>query len=182
MNIRKLIIESIEKIIPLDPLEQLEIKDSLAWIKSAEPIFRIQKPDIPNRHLVAFFIPYDKNQNEVLLVHHKKSNWWIFPGGHVEINELPYNAVKRECLEELGIQANFLIEDPIFIAATQTVSIHAGHIDISIGYLLACDKTMPLNFDENEFNDIQWFNFNNIPYSQSDPAMERLIKKLSTMR
>jgi 8-oxo-dGTP pyrophosphatase MutT (NUDIX family) len=127
---------------------------------------------------VAFFIPYNKETKKVLLVHHKKSNWWIFPGGHVEIDELPYDAVKRECLEELGIQANFLLEHPFFITETQTVGDHAGHTDISIGYLLTCDEKKLLYINKDEFNTIQWYNFDDIPYEQSDPAMERLINKL----
>ena len=176
--IRKLIIESIKKIIPFDALEQIEITSNLKWIESGEPIFRTHKPDIPQKHLTVFFAPYDQKAKTVLLGHHKKSNWWIFPGGHVEINETLDDSVKRECLEELGIQANFLIESPFFIASTHTVGTQNEHIDIGIGYLLKCEETTPFNFDKDEFHFVRWFNLEDIPYSQSDPAMERFINKI----
>ena len=40
--------EVISKIVPHDILEQKHIDDTLAWIESGAPIFRITKPDIPN--------------------------------------------------------------------------------------------------------------------------------------
>lgn len=36
------------------------------------------------------------HNNKVLLIHHKKLNLWLPPGGHIEKNETPDDAVKRE--------------------------------------------------------------------------------------
>ena len=36
------------------------------------------------------------------MVHHKKANDWIPPGGHIEENESPAATVIREFREELG--------------------------------------------------------------------------------
>jgi 8-oxo-dGTP pyrophosphatase MutT (NUDIX family) len=39
----------------------------------------------------------------VLLVHHKKFNVWMQPGGHIERDEAPYQAAVREVFEETGL-------------------------------------------------------------------------------
>jgi 8-oxo-dGTP diphosphatase len=42
------------------------------------------------------------HNKKVLLIHHKKLNLWMCPGGHVEPSEDPVEAVVREVLEETG--------------------------------------------------------------------------------
>jgi 8-oxo-dGTP pyrophosphatase MutT (NUDIX family) len=41
--------------------------------------------------------------NRLLLVHHTKLNKWLPPGGHIEPNETPDEAVIREVNEETGL-------------------------------------------------------------------------------
>lgn len=43
-------------------------------------------------------------RQKVLLVHHKKLNVWLPPGGHIESNELPHRAAEREFFEETGVK------------------------------------------------------------------------------
>ncbi len=45
---------------------------------------------------------------KILLVHHKKYNKWIQPGGHVEKHENPMEAAVREVEEETGIDISFI--------------------------------------------------------------------------
>ena len=47
-------------------------------------------------------------QGKVLLHHHKKFGKWLPPGGHLEPNETPSEAARREVLEETGLQIAFL--------------------------------------------------------------------------
>ena len=47
---------------------------------------------------------YIINQNRVLLHVHKKYNTWFPIGGHVEQDEFPSDAVKREAKEEAGLE------------------------------------------------------------------------------
>lgn len=49
-----------------------------------------------------------KNPKKVLLIHHKKFDKWIQPGGHIEWNENPIEAVIREVMEETGLDISFL--------------------------------------------------------------------------
>ena len=42
--------------------------------------------------------------DETLLVFHRKLECWLPPGGHIESNETPDQALKRELREELSIE------------------------------------------------------------------------------
>ena len=48
------------------------------------------------------------SKNEILLVKHKKLGTWIYPGGHVEENEVPDKAALRETLEETGLNVRLI--------------------------------------------------------------------------
>ncbi len=58
-NIRTHISEIISDIQPFDELEKSHQKDALDWIESGVEIFRIEKPDKPPKHLVAYFAVVD---------------------------------------------------------------------------------------------------------------------------
>ena len=44
------------------------------------------------------------DQNEILLVKHKRFGMWLPPGGQLDEREAPHEAVVREILEETGIE------------------------------------------------------------------------------
>ncbi len=53
-------------------------------------------------HVCVYFLPINRKEKKVFFVNHKKAGTWISPGGHIEKNELPKQAVIREFSEELG--------------------------------------------------------------------------------
>lgn len=60
------------------------------------------------RHLTASAIVLDPDTAEVLLIKHKASGWWQFPGGHVDADETPAEAAIREVYEETGVRARIV--------------------------------------------------------------------------
>jgi 8-oxo-dGTP pyrophosphatase MutT (NUDIX family) len=180
--IYKQIFQIVSNISPLDKLEKQHISSTLSWIKSGASIFRIQKPDIPSKHLVVYFVLWDRKAHKVLLVDHKQAGLWLPTGGHVEIDEDPKETVLRECKEELNYQAEFYFEHPLFLTSTTTVGLTAGHTDVSMWYVLKGDHQDSYEFDRGEFNDIRWFRLDEIPYHLSDPHMRRFIQKLQSVK
>jgi hypothetical protein len=110
-NVSDEILDLVVGIEPHDSLEKQHINDTAAWIKSGEQIFRISKPDNPNKHLVSYFVIFDQAKEKILLVDHKKAELWLPSGGHVEIDEDPTDTVTRECMEELSISADFFTKN-----------------------------------------------------------------------
>lgn len=58
-----------------------------------------------------FIIENDK----ALLIHHKKFNKWLPPGGHIDPNETPDEAVLREIREEVGLEVELVHQENIWI-------------------------------------------------------------------
>jgi 8-oxo-dGTP diphosphatase len=54
---------------------------------------------------VGLFIIHDQ---KILLIEHPRYGGWMAPGGHIELDEDPEQAVIREALEETGLEVEFL--------------------------------------------------------------------------
>jgi 8-oxo-dGTP pyrophosphatase MutT (NUDIX family) len=54
---------------------------------------------------------YIFKDEKVLLVHHKKFDKWMPPGGHLDANETPQEAALRECFEETGFEIELISDE-----------------------------------------------------------------------
>src|SRR5262245_58208226 len=122
----------VSAILPFDSLEKEHLAAVKQWIESGAALFRIQKPSIPNPHLVSYFALVDETESKILLVNHKKASLWLPSGGHVERDEHPKETVRREAQEELQIDADFLFDGPVFLTVTETQGRVERHTDISL--------------------------------------------------
>lgn len=175
--------EMIQSIKPFDALEKEHVLDTLAWIDSGVEIFRIQKPDVPPKHLVSYFVLIDSAHKKLLLLDHIKSGLWLPSGGHVEKDEHPKTAVEREIQEELNIPAEFLSESPFFITQAVTVATTAGHTDVSLWYALKGDSKKGIVYDPGEYTGYKWFDYQEVlnkDIATLDIHMHRFVKKLIT--
>lgn len=178
------ITKEVERIVPYDEIEQDHIQSVCEWLKSGANPFRLEKPDIPPKHLVSYFVLVDPDHHSILLVDHIKAQLWLPSGGHVELNELPQDAVVREAKEEFGIQATFLrnYDKPFFVTVTQTVGLTPGHTDVSLWYLLRGNIHEKIHYDRSEFTDVEWYTFNEIAETDPlifDPHLQRFAAKLA---
>jgi 8-oxo-dGTP diphosphatase len=173
---RQIIRHELSLIVPHDELERRQISEALAWIDSGAQLYRLRKPATPPRHLVAYCAVID--DGHVLLVDHRNAQRWLPPGGHVENDEHPRDAVARELKEELDLVAPHPINAPAMLTITTTVGLTAGHTDVSFWYVIKADRSQPIKYDEREFVSIRWFRFNEVPFERADPHMKRFLAKL----
>ena len=178
VDIRSEIHQIVSAIRSFDSLEKEHIRFVHDWIESGSEIFRIEKPATPDIHLVSYFMIVSPEMDQILLVDHKKAELWLPPGGHVEPGEDPQQTVRREAKEELGIEAEFLFDEPLLLTVTKTAGNVARHTDVSLWYLLKGDPCESLEYDAEEFNQIRWFGIDEIPFERSDPHMKRFIEKM----
>jgi 8-oxo-dGTP pyrophosphatase MutT (NUDIX family) len=170
-------------IIPFDDLEREHKEDVLAWIDSGVQIFRIEKPDKPDKHLVSYFVLYDEAQDLFMLIDHAKAKLWLPPGGHVDTDEDPKQTVIREAKEELAIDAEFLPQfgdKPVFVTVTTTIG-YGNHTDVSLRYVIRGDSSVDLWYDSREMGGYRWLNSDEIlatDGSQFDPHMQRFVGKI----
>jgi 8-oxo-dGTP diphosphatase len=184
---KRILLDAIESIDSCDDTEREHVRDTVQWIHSGVPIYRIAKPDNPPKHLVVYFVVLDLVARSILLVNHRSAQKWLPTGGHVELNEDPIETVKREMLEELGVPARFsryTNHTPLFLTTTQTVGLTAGHTDVTLWYVLEASIADSFAFDKNEFSEIRWFAFEEIldrEIAIFDPHMQRFVRKLIAM-
>ncbi len=98
------------------------------------------------RHFtVAVFVVH---AGRVLLHYHRKLGRWLPPGGHIEDNELPDDAARREVLEETGVRVRLIgarglpVEHPrqlVLPAGIQLEAIYPGHEHIDLVYFAVPD-------------------------------------------
>ena len=150
----------------------------MAWIDSGAPLCRTAKPATPPKHLVSYFAIVDGDH--ILLVDHKSAQLWLPPGGHVEPGEHPRETVTRELEEELGFSAAHEIGVPLMVTCTTTVGVTAGHVDVSLWYVVRAPRAQRISFDEREFAGVCWFHHSEVPPQRSDPHSGRFLAKLGS--
>lgn len=58
---------------------------------------------------------YIIERQSVLLIFHRKLKKWLPPGGHLEKNETPDEAARREAREETGLEIAFISQEGIWV-------------------------------------------------------------------
>lgn len=183
---REAIADTVALIEPVDAVEASHRSIVLGWIESGAELYRLVPPDQPPMHLVSYFVPFDAAEGSVLLTAHRKSGLVLPPGGHCEAGELPWQTVRRECVEELGIPAvalPWLGSEPLFVTVTETQgSTVRRHTDVSLWYLIELGRAdRRLRPDPREFHSVQWVSFDELlaePTEHLDPHMHRFARKL----
>lgn len=123
---------------------------------------------------VSAFIVHDA---KVLLLHHKKLNTWLQPGGHVELHEDPEQTLFREIEEETGLKRKNLTHKSLATHRPQApdsknlplpfdLNVHPfgndpTHKHIDLSYLLSSD-TDDITINPAESNDLRWFNIDKL--------------------
>lgn len=155
-----------------------------------------------NKHTVSsvFVFNYIDGKWKVLLVEHKNLNKWVIPGGHIEHNESPLEAAKREVFEETSIGdlqfISFLHEKCIdfpdsswslppeycYIETIPTNKKEEEHKHIDFLFL-AISQDNNIKENSTESNGIKWFSAEELDSLTIFPMTlffsKQIIKKLS---
>lgn len=144
--------------------------------------YKLTRDEGEPKHFCCYFFPYDLQAKKVFIVHHKKAQLWLAPGGHMDSKERPIEALNREVREELGV-SNVASEAvrPFLLTITPINNPRQPkcqeHLDI--WYSVPTDGSN-FNIDPSEFLETRWVTIDEARKLVTDPpnleAIDRIEK------
>lgn len=130
-------------------------------------------------HITASAFIFDFANNKTLLLHHKKLNKWLQPGGHCDGEKDTLSVAIKEVFEETGL----LIENQkqrIFDLDIHTIPENKGvspHEHFDVRYLLLADSSIPL-IQNHETNQLKWVDMVEMEKYTTEESLIRMKKKI----
>jgi ADP-ribose pyrophosphatase YjhB (NUDIX family) len=109
-----------------------------------------------------------KNEDKILMIRKTfGSDKWVFPGGAIKKDEQPVDAVRREIVEDLGIDIIEVRELGLF---TQNIRYRKETMYCFSGKIQA----WVLKYDTQKIREVGWFSENELPHLT--PVSESVFK------
>ena len=134
-------------------------------------------------HLTGSAFVLDHARAHVLLLHHRRLDRWLQPGGHGEGETDPRAIALREAEEETGLTAAELTafpDDQLLDVDVHVIPARPGepqhlHLDLRYGFVASEGAKAVLS---HESKGLRWVPLGE-PIEGADPALRRALRKLS---
>ena len=123
----------------------------------------IEEEDYMKRHFCASVFIINPIDKKILLIHHKKFNKWVQPGGHIDDDETFEEAALREAFEETGVKVKLLGErfpredDYIRPLGIQKNRNNKGDLHIDVIYAAVPVNNVATHHQVSESYNAKWF-------------------------
>ena len=169
----------IEKIETFHPLTATETR-----IKERFIDFISHNPDCFLRsnlqgHITASAFVVDKAADKILLIHHKKLDKWLQPGGHCDGDTDTLAVAIKEVWEETGVvvqAGNQSIADlDIHVIPKRKDIPEHEHFDVR--YIFEADSLLPL-IQNHETNDLKWISLDDLSRYTDEESVLRVTRRI----
>ncbi|WP_017733485.1 NUDIX hydrolase [Nafulsella turpanensis] len=141
-----------------------------------------EEPECFHRHLRQGHITgsawiVNPGGDQVLLLHHRKLDKWLQPGGHADGDENVRRVAEKEAREESGLSSIQILDQTIFDIDIHTIPERRGeaeHLHYDIRFLFTADPKEPLQ-QNNESKGLAWIAMEEVP---SRTAFNRSIMRM----
>lgn len=136
------------------------------------------RENIENHFTASAWIVHPQ-QEEVLLLHHKKLNKWLQAGGHADGEVNLEKVARKEAEEETGLKNLQLVSTAIFDIDIHTIPTHKGipqhdHYDVRFAYFCENKEYTKINSESNHF---QWINYKEVETVTQETSILRMVEK-----
>lgn len=138
---------------------------------------------IPEGHLTGSAVVVSRGAERVLLVHHRKLQRWLQPGGHAEVGETAGEAVAlREAGEETGIAGLALHPGAprpldVDVHAIPAFGAEPAHAHLDLRYLVVAPEAGAITRRASESSDARWFVWDELAALDLDKGLLRALGK-----
>ena len=118
-------------------------------------------------------------RTHVLLMHHRKLNRWLQPGGHADGEPDVLKVALNEAEEETGLQQLKAVSNTIFDVDVHEIpanAAHSAHLHYDIRFMIEADPAETLVINA-ESKDLQWVALSDIAHYNPDTSMTRMTNK-----
>jgi 8-oxo-dGTP pyrophosphatase MutT (NUDIX family) len=130
-------------------------------------------------HVVVGAWIVDRPRESAVLLHHRKLEKWLQPGGHVENDPSLIDAASREVSEETGLRKFRLLSAEIFDVDVHTIPARKSepeHIHYDVRFVFEAAKGARLHLSD-ESNELEWVKLERITARNDSASIRRLVEK-----
>lgn len=130
-------------------------------------------------HLTASAWVVDEARAHTLLMHHRKLDRWLQPGGHVDGNHDLLASALREAQEETGLQQLVPVSPEIFDVDRHWIperKTEPGHWHYDVRFLIEADLEEPL-IGTSESKELRWVKLTVVTELDPEGSLLRMVRK-----
>ncbi len=166
----------LEAFIPATP-EEAQFRRQMLEFVFSEP--RFHDRTLETGHVTGSAWIVDPGMQRALLVHHRKLDRWLQPGGHIEADATVLDTALREAREESGLADLVAVNGAIFDLDIHPIPARGGepaHLHYDVRFLLQAEAATPRVSEES--HDVRWFTVEEILALGEGPSIERMVDKM----
>lgn len=147
-------------------------------IQTEKDCFRRQ---LAHGHITGSALIINATADKVLLLHHRKLNKWLQPGGHADGDENIRRVAEKEAFEETGLKSLQLTRPTILDLDIHRIPARkneAEHLHYDIRYLFTAEQEEPLRINA-ESKELAWFLLKEVPAQTGyNSSISRMLEKV----
>ena len=170
---RRLLLDVLQRYLAAHPEDLVRVDHIRQFVR--------QRPDCFDRscgegHITAAAWVVTPDRSRVCLVHHKKLDRWLQPGGHADGETDPAVVAMAEACEETGLDGLRLLGDLPLDVDVHEIPAHGGipaHLHHDIRYLVEAPAGQQPRVSD-ESHDVRWFEAGSLNDILDEPSLLRM--------